>query len=307
LIWPGAEFANHQSNGNYYGADYNFNETRAHHSNGQHRYRVSRSAIEADVFINLPKLKTHKKTGVTLSLKISSAFTATETFAASHHRHAARRRRRISVEQHEFKLAEPSHSTVQARDGARGRARRNGFARAQERRLSRVRFDRRNCAQRQLARQRYDLADGARFEQASFYGNADGTFRDSDSRYTSSHRRYLTIVDGIIAGEGSGPMSPDPKPCGMLVGGFNPLAVDTVCATLMGFDYRKLPILARGWQIRDLPLADFTAEEIECVANVAEWNGAFDALERASHLDFKPHFGWTNHVERRALEQPVNA
>ena len=37
--------------------------------NGTHEYLISRSAMDADVFINLPKLKTHKKVGVTLSLK----------------------------------------------------------------------------------------------------------------------------------------------------------------------------------------------------------------------------------------------
>src|SRR5262249_38395097 len=39
------------------------------HSNGHHRYKVSRTVIESDVFINLPKLKTHKKAGITASLK----------------------------------------------------------------------------------------------------------------------------------------------------------------------------------------------------------------------------------------------
>ena len=30
---------------------------------------ISRTALQSDVFINLPKLKTHKKVGVTLNLK----------------------------------------------------------------------------------------------------------------------------------------------------------------------------------------------------------------------------------------------
>lgn len=303
-----SEFANHQSNGNYYGADYNFNETRAHHSNGQHRYRVSRSAIEANVLINLPKLKTHKKTGVTLSLKNLVGIHGDRNFLPHHTIGTPRDggdefpSSNMSSNLQSRLTQQFKHAMVRAggRGGTALRALKNAgyrvFGSTEE--IVRSGNWHGNDTTWRMA---LDL------NKLLFYGNADGTFRDSDSRYTSSHRRYLTIVDGIIAGEGNGPMSPDAKPCGMLVGGFNPLAVDTVCATLMGFDYRKLPILARGWQIRDLPLADFTAEEIECVANVAEWNGAFDALERASHLDFKPHFGWTNHVERRALEQTVNA
>ena len=39
------------------------------HAPGRHRYLVSRNVIEADVVINLPKLKTHKKAGITCALK----------------------------------------------------------------------------------------------------------------------------------------------------------------------------------------------------------------------------------------------
>ncbi|NIV35496.1 MAG: DUF362 domain-containing protein, partial [Anaerolineae bacterium] len=44
-------------------------ELTAHHSNGRHEYALSRTVLEADLVINLPKLKTHKKAGVTLNAK----------------------------------------------------------------------------------------------------------------------------------------------------------------------------------------------------------------------------------------------
>ncbi|MGH8677250.1 MAG: DUF362 domain-containing protein, partial [Burkholderiales bacterium] len=59
----------HGKRARFYGADYDTAFTAAHHTNGRHEYLLSRSAMDADVFINLPKLKTHKKVGVTLSLK----------------------------------------------------------------------------------------------------------------------------------------------------------------------------------------------------------------------------------------------
>ena len=69
-IWVAvASFVDHTGQGRYYGADYDTDEVNAHHHDDTHEYVVSRSALECDVFINLPKLKTHKKTGVTLSLK----------------------------------------------------------------------------------------------------------------------------------------------------------------------------------------------------------------------------------------------
>jgi uncharacterized protein (DUF362 family) len=44
-------------------------ETVASHSNGQHLYSFSRSIVDADLVISIPKLKTHHKVGVTLNLK----------------------------------------------------------------------------------------------------------------------------------------------------------------------------------------------------------------------------------------------
>jgi uncharacterized protein (DUF362 family) len=39
------------------------------HAPGRHQYLVAKEVIEADVIINLPKLKTHKKAGITCALK----------------------------------------------------------------------------------------------------------------------------------------------------------------------------------------------------------------------------------------------
>ena len=65
-----SEFDGHQpTQKGYYGADYDTAETNEAHSNGHHRYRVSRTVIDSDVLVNIPKLKTHKKAGITCSLK----------------------------------------------------------------------------------------------------------------------------------------------------------------------------------------------------------------------------------------------
>jgi len=110
--------------------------------------------------------------------------------------------------------------------------------------------------------------------------------------------RYLTLVDGIVAGEGDGPASPDRRAAGIIVAGFNPVAVDTVCATIMGFDYRKVPLLERAWHVEQYPLVGFRPEDVLCESNVSEWRGALRTLLNAKHLGFRPHFGWMGHIER---------
>ena len=51
------------------GADYDPGPTSTHHSAGRNAYLLSETVLSSDLIINLPKLKTHKKTGVTLALK----------------------------------------------------------------------------------------------------------------------------------------------------------------------------------------------------------------------------------------------
>ncbi len=89
----------------------------------------------------------------------------------------------------------------------------------------------------------------------------------------------------------------------MIVAGCNPVAVDTVCATIMGFDPEKLPVVSRPWAIEGLPLAGFPADRIECRSNLAEWTGSLRQVTQVPHLEFRPHFGWTGRIERAGLPQ----
>ena len=76
----------------------------------------------------------------------------------------------------------------------------------------------------------------------------------------------------------------------------NPLAVDLVCARLMGFDYRRIPMLCRALEKHDLPLSAFGYQEVLTRSNDDRFNLP---LTRQSGLDggFKPHFGWEHHIE----------
>ncbi len=99
-----------------------------------------------------------------------------------------------------------------------------------------------------------------------------------------------------IAGEGEGPMEPDARPCGILAGGVNPVAVDAVLATMIGFDYKKIPLIAKAFEIQDWPLVDFKTEEIEIRSQDDRWKGlkvgkAFDSFR------FRPPCGWLGHIE----------
>ena len=287
-----SEFASLWSNKRYYGANPNFRETQAYHSGGHHRYRMASSALDADVVINLPKLKTHKKTGVTLSLKNLVGVHGNRNYL-------------------------PHHTMGTPAEGGDEFEKSTGMNRVQSR-LIRVLETiltwrgRGGVVEKALKEIGYKVFGKTEevvrsgnwygnnttwrmvldLNKILFYATADGTMTEQPQR------KYLSIVDGIIAGEGDGPMAPDPKPCGILVGGFNPVAVDCVCAHVMGFDIEKIPLLRNAFRMKAFPLVAFSPEEIEIISNRAEFNKKLLKIQPRDTSHFKPHFGWRGHIER---------
>jgi hypothetical protein len=117
-------------------------------------------------------------------------------------------------------------------------------------------------------------------------------YADHEGRlHTSRTRRLFSIVDGIIGGEGDGPLDATPKPVGAVVAGPDPVAVDAVGARLMGFDPSRLVMLARATEEHDLPLASFEIDDLQVISNrpaysrrLGDWTGPAEG--------FAPHFGW---------------
>jgi hypothetical protein len=100
-----------------------------------------------------------------------------------------------------------------------------------------------------------------------YYDRSEGEIREDLFRGVS----YLTIVDALVAGEGEGPLSPTAVPCGMLLASFNPVATDTVAATLMGFEPRLLRVIQNGYHLASLGLAPFDPEDISVIGEDAAW------------------------------------
>jgi uncharacterized protein (DUF362 family) len=63
---------------------------------------------------------------------------------------------------------------------------------------------------------------------------------------TSTIRPNFAIVDGIIGMEGNGPIQGTAKPCGVLVLGDDPVAVDATCARIMGVVPERVDHLAKA-------------------------------------------------------------
>jgi len=85
----------------------------------------------------------------------------------------------------------------------------------------------------------------------------------------------FTIVDGILAMEGTGPRGGAPRRLGLLIGGSNAVAVDRVIVEILGLPYLKLPTLAAA---KELDIPGWDLEQIQVLG---------DSIESVKVADFK--------------------
>jgi uncharacterized protein (DUF362 family) len=295
-LGPRSEFAGHAGEGNYYGADYDSAVVNAHHSGGRHQYLVAGCAIRADVIFSLPKLKTHKKAGVTASIKNLVGVNADKNWLPHHTEGAPvhggdehpnpdlkhRSERRAASALRRFTLSFPNAGPRMLR-----LARKIGRPVFGD--TERVIRSGNWWGNDTVWRMCLDL------NKIVSYGNADGSFRPASP---ANRKRHCVLVDGILSGEGSGPMNPDPFPAGIALFGLHPPSVDATCAYLMGFDPDKVPIIRQAFQCRDLPLAEHPWKDIVVISNHAAWNRHLDSIGAGETFHFAPHFAWKGKVER---------
>jgi uncharacterized protein (DUF362 family) len=99
-------------------------------------------------------------------------------------------------------------------------------------------------------------------------------------------RKYFSVVDGILAGEGTGPFCPNGKKANILVAGEDLLAVDIVTTRLMGFNYKQIPYLNYLYQ-----KASSFDKIIVCFNNLSI-HDFFNSKD--AYLNFTPPPRWEN-------------
>lgn len=224
-----------------------------HHSDGRHEYSLPRTVLNADVVITLAKMKTHKKSGVTLSLKSAIGLT-NQKYWLPHYT-------RGTVEEggDEFPLRPPALSRL-----------RNQLQRVS---LPPPLSDHSLVARAPLLAQQAGITMDGFVVEGSWEGN-DTIWRttldlchllhyaDHEGRlHDTPVRRHLALVDGIIAGEGEGPLASTPKRAGLLLAGRDPVLVDHVATELMGFDPQRVPTVREALRRPLLPTSDLARLE----------------------------------------------
>ncbi|HKR60143.1 MAG TPA: DUF362 domain-containing protein, partial [Pyrinomonadaceae bacterium] len=279
-----------------------------------HLYRIARRALEADLVISVPKLKTHRKAGVSLNIKNMMGIVTDKNYIP-HYRSGS-----PSEGGDEYPDTKSVKKYVRRLVVRAARAGLNGLGETGERighAFMRVFLAlRQNQVEKKVGHKMdpvdlfYYSVQGNDYRMGDWWGNdtcwrgaldvnkillygtPDGHLSDSPAR------RYLGLIDGIIGGDESGPLAPHVRHEGVLIAGFDPLSVDQVATQIMGFDPRLVRDQRRASELIRYPLANNDLP-IRVISNWPEWR---DCIRPESALGFRPHYAWKEYFER-ALSQ----
>jgi uncharacterized protein (DUF362 family) len=265
---------------------YNPDLMRKTHAPGRHQYLISRHVLDADVVINVPKLKCHKKAGVTGALKNLVGINGNKDYLPHHRRGGSRTGGDCYEGGNPFKFASEIFT-----DSAN---RRSGLTSRLFERMATMTYGvaRVLGADRNMEGSWYGNDTVWRMSldlnRILMYGRLDGSMADVPQR------RLITITDALVAGEGEGPLAPTPMPLGVLSVASNPAAADYVHAHLMQFDWRKIPIIREAFGNFRYPIANFGPEQIEVTFNGSHHRQPWPQWSRRA---FRPPEGWARHCE----------
>lgn len=270
----------------FFASEYDNRGTVRAHTGGRHAYLISGTCLKSELFINVPKLKTHHLLGITVAMKNLVGINGDKNLLPHF--------RAGFVDQGGDQYPRRTPSLVARR--AVLRAVQPVLVRSEA--LTRLWGTALGAFHRAGGRNPY--AGG------SWIGN-DTVWRmtldlnrillhageDGRVRPGIRPRRYLTVVDGIIAGEDDGPMRPLDRAAGVLLAAGNPLLCDLAAAHVMGFDPMRLTLIREGWKPHPLPLSPVRDE---AAIDAARWDAhrawVETPLAAFPSLDFVPPLGW---------------
>ncbi|HEV7747320.1 MAG TPA: DUF362 domain-containing protein [Pyrinomonadaceae bacterium] len=273
---------------NFRVSDYNPDRTENFHANGRHAYAIHKEIFAADVVFSLPKLKTHQKVGLTCGLK-GFVGTVAHKDCLAHHRFGPPQAGGDEYPQDRtgiLRQVSTFHDLVQRTSATTSRGN-----------ILRV-IDR---LTRGAANQVAPITAG------SWHGN-DTAWRmaldvariviNGDANgvlHNEPQRLHLSLIDGIVGGEGEGPLKPMPVNVGALVFSDDVALGDWAAASMIGFDPQKLPIIREVFR-QALLISRSHPEKEEAVLNGSQTT--LSSFADDLDLSFAPPIGWRGFVEK---------
>ena len=214
---------------------YNPDRFKESHRPGVHKYCITKELFDADVVISLPKVKTHQKAGITAALKNIVGLNGDKDFLPHH---------RIGGTELGGDCYPGGNRLRYWSELIRDEANRNkgNWKYKFYTRISslfwRLSFPKKvhNTAAGWFGndttwRMVMDL------NQIVYYGTKEGTLKNNKQRL------FFSLNDGIIGGQGDGPLKPKPLALGIVSFTNTSSWNDLVLSQLMGMESEKIPLL----------------------------------------------------------------
>lgn len=280
-------------------SDYDIERIQSSHRQGFHRYLVAGTVLDCDLFINLPKMKTHQKSGITGALKNLVGCNGEKAFLV----HYLKGRPQNGGDEFPPTIAWPIRLQVRVREALQKRSRLLfSLLRPFWRMIKKVYGIRTEGTHGNLGQGKFYLAAGA------WYGN-DTIWRmvydlnriirfagpEGGDLKSTPTRTYAAILDGMVGGEGNGPLQPLPVKAGVVVASRNPFVMDAVMARLMGYNIARIPLLSHVAEFND---GDWSATNYAGI-NIETDRGVVRGVRTLQPLKtFTPPPGWRGHIEQ---------
>jgi uncharacterized protein (DUF362 family) len=269
---------------------------------GSHYYHIPNTVLSADLFINIPKLKTHKKAGITIALKNLIGINGEKAWIP-HYRRGSVKNGGDEFDENQVFLKTLTTKSVLLLQG------KSKFLWKCARFINRVLF-------KKIFRKYLNPSDElSSYEKkalflvdGNWYGN-DTLWRaildlnyllfnyDSEGKKSATRpRNYICISDGIIAGEGDGPLDAQPKNSGLLTLSENPVINDLCLAKIMGFDWEKIPVLKNSVMLKNQFRFDGTTDMLKILQCNDGDEKLYIKYSDLPSFGFLPPPGWLGHI-----------
>jgi uncharacterized protein (DUF362 family) len=220
---------------NFRVTNYDSKNLSENHKKGVHKYCIIKDVFDADIVITLPKIKTHQKTGLTNALKILVGINGDKDYLPHHRKGGTNENGDCYPGKN--KLRSIAESLLDIANNQRGKRNYKNLLRL-------AGF----IWKLSIPKNEHNFAAGwygndttwrmvLDINKIAEYGMADGTLSNTPQRVIYS------LCDGIIAGQGDGPLTPEPLPMGVIAFSNNSAWMDLIAGRLMGMETNKIPLL----------------------------------------------------------------
>jgi len=277
---------------NFRVTNYDVEKMTSFHREGHHKYIITNSIIQADLVISLPKIKTHRKSGLSCALKNLIGINGSKDCLPHH--------RKGSIEEggDEYKKKSFRKRWISNIEEKRAKSKSNLY-----------------CFFLFLIKGFIYLTEKIfpykeAYKEGSWYGNQTiprtlvdifylVNFASKQGKLTDlkQKRKLLVITDGVISGDGDGPLRPTRKETGVVLVSEDFIASDLIVSSIMGFDFEKIPTFKFSLN-SDININGIKSiDDVLIKSNIKEMKTVKELENYFPNL-FEPTSGWKDHIEK---------